>query len=133
MKLLVSGLAAAGIVAFPFVFSEHDPGAGSNPVLQGRTKASPLSYQLSIPGNENTCMIAKGKTLDGNRAELDMGRDCVSLAPRLAEARYWTEGANGEVIFAAADGRVVAEFYAADGVAYESVRPVSPLMALIAQ
>ena len=72
----------------------------------------------------------KGREL---RAKLDLAEECVTLLPRLAEARYWHEDGAGEVTFVAADGQPIVEFFAADGVAYESLRPLSPLVALTAK
>ncbi|MFC6488348.1 AprI/Inh family metalloprotease inhibitor [Nitratireductor sp. GCM10026969] len=132
MKLAVSGVAAAGLLALPFVFGDAESGSGRVSKTPDRQETL-SSYRLTVPGGDDTCTVAKGEMLGGSRAELEMAGNCTTLLPRLKEARYWKEGANGDVIFADADGRVIAEFYAADGVAYESVKPAAPPMALTAQ
>jgi hypothetical protein len=133
MKLAISALAALGVLgALPYVMPERDgAGAASKPIPGG--KDSLHSYELSVSGREGSCTVLKRAAAGAERAEIEMAPKCIELMPRLAEARYWKENGAGELTFVAADGHPVVEFFAADGVAYESLRPVSPLIALTAQ
>lgn len=134
MKLAISALAALGVLgAVSFVMPERTGEATTSSRPAQESKEALLSYQLRISGREGSCTVVKQGPTGAVRAKLDLEQDCITMMPRLAEARYWQEAATGEVIFAAADGRPIVEFFAADGVAYESLRPVSPLIALTAQ
>ncbi|WP_163267482.1 hypothetical protein [Chelativorans alearense] len=125
MKSVVAGLVVMGVGALPFVAFDREGAAAVDSSMQER----PGHYRLSVAGREGSCGIAKGKAA-GGRAEIELAADCILITPHLSQARYWQEGADGDVAFEAADGRIIAEFYAADGVAYESFRPAAPLMAL---
>ncbi|WP_159588529.1 hypothetical protein [Chelativorans xinjiangense] len=129
MKSVVAGLVVMGLGALPFVAFDREGAAAVDPSMQERPGSLP-HYRLSVAGREGSCTIAKGRAAGTGRAEIELAADCILLTPQLSQARYWQEGADGDVAFEAADGRVIAEFYAADGVAYESLRPAAPLMAL---
>jgi len=133
MKLMFPALASVGLVgALAFVVPQNPDVAPSAPSLQ-QSKEALVSYKLSVSGQEGSCTVVKRGATEAGRAELELDENCVLMLPRLAHARYWKQEPTGDVIFAAADGRPVVEFFAADGVAYESLRPVSPLVALTVQ
>ncbi|MCT7377735.1 hypothetical protein [Chelativorans salis] len=129
MKSVLVGLVVMGVGALAFVASDQEGTAAADPSVQER-QGPHSHYRLRVAGRDGSCTIAKGKSAGIGRAEIELAADCVLLMPRLSEARYWREGADRDVAFEAADGRVIAEFYAADGVAYESLTPAAPLMAL---
>lgn len=130
MKLAFSAFAAVGVLGvLPYVIHNRTSEEGA---LAGQSLQTPVSYQLRVTGREGHCTVVKHDTRE-RRTELEMSGECAEMMPRLADVRYWQEDDAGGVIFAAADGRPVVEFFAADGVAYESLRPAAPLMALTAQ
>lgn len=136
VKLFIYGLAGLGIAsAIPLAAYHNGGDGGASGVTTssiGGEDAEPR-YELRIAGRSDGCFVAKGETIAPGRSVLKMAAQCILILPRLSEATYWQEGPNGEVVFMAGNGRAVAEFYMADGVAYESLRPVSPPMALIAR
>ncbi|WEX10177.1 hypothetical protein [Chelativorans sp. AA-79] len=132
MKLAISALAVLAVLGTaPFV----SPGRNASDAAQAAgTKAKPQSrYELSVSGQKGNCTVVKRGGAELQRAALELTPECVDMMPRLAEARYWQEDGAGELSFVAADGRSVVEFFAADGVAYESLKPLSPIVALRAQ
>ena len=76
------------------------------------------------------CSLAAGHALEGGPRPLRLAPGCVVDNPGLAEARYWLDRHDGTVAFSGADGRIVAEFAAADGAAFESYSPPLPVMTL---
>ncbi|WP_011582134.1 MULTISPECIES: hypothetical protein [Chelativorans] len=129
MKLAMSAFAVlAALGALPYLMAESETTgtAIENAKTQNR-------YHLSVSGREGYCTVVKRGGDKAQRAELQLTPECVAMMPRLADARYWQESGAGEVSFVAADGSSVVEFFAADGVAYESLKPISPIVALKAQ
>lgn len=134
MKLVIPALAALSVLgALPFIVPERGGEETSSPRPAQEEKEALLRYQLRVSGREGSCTVVKRGPAEAIHADLELDKDCIAMMPRLSEARYWQEGAAGEVLFIGADGRPIVEFFAADGVAYESLRPVTPLMALTAQ
>ncbi|GGA64640.1 hypothetical protein GCM10011385_18030 [Nitratireductor aestuarii] len=84
------------------------------------------SYQLKVVGLERGCAV----TLRKEQSRLHIAPGCSSLSGQLADARFWQKDANGDLLFISDDGRTVAQFFPGDGVAYESVKPVTPIMML---
>jgi len=78
------------------------------------------------------CSLAAGHAPEGGPRPLRLAPGCVADNPGLAEARYWLDRHDGTVAFSGADGRIVAEFAAADGAAFESYSPPLPVMTLFA-
>lgn len=78
------------------------------------------------------CSLAAGHAPEGGLRPLRLAPGCVADNPGLAEARYWLDRPDGTVAFSGADGRVLAEFAAADGAAFESYHPRLPVMTLFA-
>jgi hypothetical protein len=63
---------------------------------------------------------------------VSVAQDCDGLLPGLARIRYWHEDADGTVTLSA-DGKTASVVFGpADCVAYESLKPRTPLMSLIA-
>lgn len=133
MKFVFPALASLGLVgALAFVAPQSSDVEPSALSAQQRKEAL-VSYKLRVSGREESCTVVKHGTIEAERADLELDENCVHMLPRLADARYWKQESIGEVTFAAADGRPIVEFFAADGVAYESLHPVSPLVALTVQ
>ena len=135
-KLFIYGLAGLGMALALPLAAYHDGDGGSVSAATTASiggEAAQPRYELRIAGRSDGCFVSKGEAIAPGRSVLKMAAQCILLLPRLSEASYWQEGPDGEVIFAAGNGRTVAEFYMADGVAYESLRPATPPMALIAQ
>ncbi|RIK85727.1 MAG: hypothetical protein DCC69_09145 [Hyphomicrobiales bacterium] len=78
------------------------------------------------------CSLAAGNAAEGGSRPLRLAPGCIADNPALAEARYWLDRPDGTVAFSGADGRVLAEFAAADGAAFESYHPRLPVMTLFA-
>ena len=78
------------------------------------------------------CSLAAGEAPEGAPRPLRMAAGCTSGNPLLTGARWWLDRPDGTVALAAADGRILAEFAAGDGAAFESYAPRQPLMTLLA-
>ncbi len=137
MRFALFTLAGLGVLFGALSFSALDNKSGNTPSAKfpshefvSQEKTLPLTYKLQVSGKDGSCTVVKRGTVEAKRAGLDLKGGCAHLMPRLANARYWHEGETGEVIFATAEGRPVVEFFPADGVAYQSLNPVSPLIAL---
>ena len=88
-------------------------------------------FQLQASGDQATCLVEKA-TGPGPVVNVIVAPDCDSVMPGLSTMRYWREGADGTVTLSA-DGKTPSVLFGpSDGVAYESVEPRTPLMALIA-
>ncbi len=84
-------------------------------------------------GDGTGCSLAAGHAPEGGPRPLRLAPGCVTDNPGLAEARYWLDRRDGTVAFSGADGRIVVEFAAADGAAFESYSPPQPVMTLFAE
>jgi hypothetical protein len=69
----------------------------------------------------------------GGVAELDVEPGCDDVLPGLSRARHWQERDDGSVVISVDGGKAIVSFAVADGVAYESFAPRSPLISLIAE
>jgi len=88
-------------------------------------------FQLQASGDAATCLVEKAAG-PGPLVHVIVAPDCDSVMPGLSTMRYWRESADGTVTLSA-DGKTQAVLFGpSDGVAYESVEPRTPLMALIA-
>jgi len=116
-------------------------GAGPSLMHQGAVPVEPVafhsrmdmdteSYQLRVVGQEQACSVVLRDDFEGGLASLDVAPSCARLFDRLSEAHFWREEADGDILFVADDGRTIAQFFPGDGVAYESLKPVMPLMML---
>jgi hypothetical protein len=88
-------------------------------------------FQLQASGDAATCLVEKAAG-PGPLVHVIVAPDCDGVMPGLSTIRYWRESADGTVTLSV-DGKTQAVLFApSDGVAYESVEPRTPLMALIA-
>jgi hypothetical protein len=88
-------------------------------------------FVLQASGEERTCTVEKARG-SGPTVPVTVAPGCDGLLAGLSRVRYWHEAADGTVDLSI-DGRTpVVVFAEADGVAYESIEPRRPLMALLA-
>lgn len=125
------GLIAAGAGYQSFTSAPPLQGTQPSPAVSIAAEAK-ARYRLLVPGNASDCTVTKGPDLADGLAEIEFSAGCGALYPRLARVRYWREDGNGEVSFARADGKAVIRFAAGDGIAYESYRPTTPFISLVA-
>lgn len=88
-------------------------------------------YQLRSSEQEGACTISLGD-IKGARQALSPGPACTVVNANVSMARWWQERPDGSVAMLRSDGGVVAEFAVADGAAFESYNPVSPILVLLA-
>jgi hypothetical protein len=89
------------------------------------------AFRLQASGDAADCTIEKAVG-GGPLVEVTVAQDCDGLLPGLSKIRYWREDADGTVTLSA-DGKTASVVFGpADGVAYESLKPRTPLMSLIA-
>ena len=133
MNLAQMGVAAAlalAIYAAPFSY-EGDP----DPMIVAAfdaTQPGEQRFSLQASGRDTGCLVTAASADDGKQP-LSLASACLDLVPGLAGARWWLEREDGTVAFAADNGKVVAEFALADGVAYESYAPRQPIMTLLSR
>ena len=89
-------------------------------------------YRLSVNGSEAGCLLSAGRWIDSESRAIDLSERCVFIDHPLALARVWIERPHGDVALADDAGRVLIEFGASDGAAFESFKPTEPLMTLTA-
>jgi hypothetical protein len=130
MSGFFSGALAAGLLAtVAMVTASHGgraPAPDSDGAMAGQT------YRLQFSGGAHSCLVERDELDMRGDAGVSVKTGCEEMDPRLADARFWSEGADGTVIFTASDGAVLIEFAVADGVAYQSFQPGTPLASLIA-
>jgi hypothetical protein len=89
------------------------------------------AFRLQVSGDEVDCTIEKAVG-GGPLVGVTVAQDCDGLLPGLSTMRYWRENADGTVTLPA-DGKTASVVFGpADGVAYEWLKPRTPLMSLIA-
>ena len=89
------------------------------------------AFRLQASGDVADCTIAKAIGA-GPLVRVSVAQDCDGLLPGLSKMRYWREGAD-ETVTLSTDGKMASVVFGpADGVAYESLEPRTPLMSLIA-
>ena len=91
------------------------------------------SFRLVSTSGGVGCSLAAGDATEDGLRPLRLAAGCAADNPALAQARYWLDRPDGTVAFSGADGRILAEFAAADGAAFESYHPPLPIMTLIAE
>lgn len=90
-------------------------------------------FRLENAGGRVNCVVRKGRTLSDGWSELLPGPDCATIFAPLADAVVWREGEDGTVDFIGRGGRTLVRFALADGAGYESIRPRSKILSLIAE
>jgi hypothetical protein len=90
------------------------------------------TFLVRALGSDESCRVRKA-AMQGDVAELDAEPGCDDILPGLSRARHWQELDDGSVIFSTDGSETVISFSVADGVAYESFEPRSPLISLISE
>jgi len=138
MNLLSIGL-IAGLAATLGMTALKTPAAAIDeaPSVKGVEAAALLRpdtvFRLENAGGRVKCVVRKGRTLSDGRSELLPGPDCATIFAPLADAVVWSEGEDGTVDFIGRGGRTLVRFALADGAGYESIRPRSKILSLIAE
>jgi hypothetical protein len=135
MKLVIAAaIGAVGTIGAMPSLVDHDTPRIETVAVHSRLHMDSESYLLRVVGKDQPCSVV---LRDGSHADqlakLDLAPACAGLFDRLGEAQFWLENQEGDIFFVAGDGRTVAQFFPGDGVAYESVKPATPLMMLTEQ
>lgn len=132
MRYLVGTLGVLGLLGGLALFAPREP-VRDQEVTRSIPDASPADpnvYTLTSPEAEQSCTIRRVPVASAGGATLSVPADCDTILPGLSTARFWTERSDGSVSFSSDGGAQVALFAVADGMAYESISPSRPLMAL---
>lgn len=122
---LVAGVALAiGVVGLKL-------NSQASAAVDARQVAGVERFVMQASGDEQTCVVQK--TGAGPLSKVSVAPQCDAMMPGLSGLHYWSENADGTVALSA-DGHTPAVIFAqADGVAYESIEPRTPLIALISK
>jgi hypothetical protein len=77
-----------------------------------------------------SCAVMRGDAVSQGRAMLRIEPACATLLPGMADAKFWRENADGSITFTEESGDPIVSFSVADGAAYESFEPATPLLSL---
>jgi hypothetical protein len=131
MNLAASTVMLAGLLAAAGVLS-YGP-AGDRQAQAATTlrqaEAEGDAFRLRSSGGAS-CAITRGDAVSQDRAELRVETACATLLPGMERAKFWHENDDGSVVFIENDGDPIVSFSVADGVAYESFQPSTPLLSL---
>ena len=130
MRYSVLALASGSILAAAAILGLklHSP-ADAAPNLVNAPAVE--AFQLQANGEAVGCTVEKTAGA-GPLSRVTVAQACDEVLPGLSRVQYWQEAADGTVTWSA-DGKTAAVVFGlGDGVAYESVEPRMPLMALIA-
>lgn len=108
-------------------------GRGVDDVTTGGVAPRPTVERLTLQssGETDTCTIEKSRAA-GPVTHVVVAPECDRLLPGLSKATSWIEQADGTVALSADGSAPAAVFAEADGVAYESIEPRTPLLSLLA-
>jgi hypothetical protein len=110
------------------VFRLHSEAGAAPEVVPGPAVEA---FQLQANGEAAGCTVEKTAGA-GPLSRVTVAQACDNVLPGLSSMRYWQEAADGTVTWSA-DGKTASVVFGlGDGVAYESVEPRMPLLALIA-
>ena len=131
MKMLTAGLVGGGIVAaFALIGGEWQPN-GTVTADATLRPAAQDSFMVILGGRDTGCSVVVEKRGLDRAGGLRLGDACAETAPEMAGLRFWAENADGSISFGESEGKAVYSFAAADGAAYESYDPQTPLISLI--
>jgi hypothetical protein len=129
---LVAGLAATlgvAVLKAPATTIDETPGnVEASVVLKPDTV-----FRLENAGGQMSCIVRKGRTLSAGRSLLLPGPRCAEIFAPLGDAAVWQQRDDGTVDFIGGGGRTLVRFAQADGAGYESVRPRSKILSLVAE
>ena len=89
-------------------------------------------FVLQSTGDLPSCLIEKPRG-EAPVIRVAIAPECDEILPGLSRAHYWREKPDGTVELSADGTTPVVTFEVGDGVAYESIEPRRPLMAMIEQ
>ena len=89
-----------------------------------------MRFQLFSSEWPDGCTISVGEA-GRERQKFSADETCGQVHPDLLAASWWQERSDGSVAVLRPDGGVVAEFSVADGAAFESSSPPSPILVLM--
>lgn len=123
--LLAGGAALAAIAATGLkIHSSASAAAGAVPLTNVER------FVMQANGDDKTCLLEKTGS-EGALSHISVAPDCDEMLPGLSGLHYWRDSSNGTVALST-DGRTPAVVFAqADGVAYESIEPRLPIIALM--
>ncbi|MDN5926227.1 MAG: hypothetical protein L0I29_04050 [Hyphomicrobiales bacterium] len=90
-------------------------------------------FRLENAGGRMSCIVRKGRTLSDGRSLIEPGPRCAAIFAPLGDAAVWHARDDGTVDFIGRGGRTLVRFALADGAGYESIRPRSKILSLIAE
>lgn len=130
MRLLLLAIIGAGV--FVAISATAKTDAGLDPVHVASIPRTPLVQHFTVQANGDgaTCQIDKPANT-GRQAGLAIAPACDAVLPGLSAVHYWSESPDGTVTLSADGKTPVAVFAQGDGVAYESIAPRTPLIALV--
>jgi hypothetical protein len=105
----------------------YDPARDATTLRQAEAEGD--AFRLRSSGGAS-CAITRGDAVSQDRAELRVETACATLLPGMERAKFWHENDDGAVVFIENDGDPIVSFSVADGVAYESFQPSTPLLSL---
>jgi hypothetical protein len=130
---LVAGLAATlgmTVLKKPVTAIDEAPAKG----IEAAALLKPDTvFRLENAGGRMNCIVRKGRTLSEGRSLLEPGPRCAAIFAPLGEAAVWQTRDDGTVDFIGRGGRTLVRFALADGAGYESIRPRSKILSLIAE
>lgn len=128
---------AAGLAAaLAFALGALQPGPGIDATTTSSVSPQAArgdSFRLVSTWGGTNCSISADHAPEGTPRPLVLAPGCLADTPELAGARYWLDRPDGTFVLSGIDGRVIAEFAAADGAAFESYSPPLPVMTLFSE
>jgi hypothetical protein len=89
-------------------------------------------FILQATGDLPPCLIEKPRG-EAPVIRVELAKECDQILPGLRRAHYWRQMPDGGVELSVDGTTPVVSFEVGDGVAYESIEPRTPLMAMIEQ
>jgi hypothetical protein len=130
---LVAGLAATlGVAALKKPVTAIDEAPAKSVETEALLKPDTV-FRLENAGGQMSCIVRKGRKLSDGRSLIEPGPRCAAIFAPLGDAAVWREGDDGTVDFIGRGGRTLVRFAQADGAGYESIRPSSRILSLIAE
>ena len=88
------------------------------------------TYHLRRGGGSASCIVARGADLSEGLSELRVEPSCEAVMPGMATVKYWRETDDETVAFSVDGIDALVTFALADGAAYETFAPGTPLLSL---
>ncbi|MGN6765168.1 MAG: hypothetical protein ACTHJY_08415 [Rhizobiaceae bacterium] len=137
MNLLSIGLVAGLAVALGAAALKQPATSAPEAQAKGVGAAAILKpetvFRLENAGGRMSCTVRKGKTLSEGRSLLEPGPRCSAIFAPLGDVAVWHARDDGTVDFIGRGGRTLVRFALADGAGYESIRPRSKILSLVAE